>query len=207
MWILVRNPFHSPPLGEAIPQAMRRLEIQRVKLERTTVRLRERKKFLFETCVTAVRERNRERAIIFANELSEVRKLLKTVAWSQLSLERVILRLETIKELGSIVAGLKPTLRTLKDVTQRLFRTMPEIASELEKVNSSITETLITTRISPPQPITPYEAKTPAGEKILKEASAVLEQRLTENLPEPPAPVTVKEKEPAKERIALAASC
>ena len=204
--MLIKNPFHSPPLGEAIPQAMRKLEVQRVKLKQATVRLRERDRFLFEMCVTAARK-NRERAIIYANELAEVRKLLKIVAWSQLSLERVILRLETIKELGDIVAGLKPTLRTLKDVTKRLFRTMPEIASELEKVNTTITETLITTRISSPQPITPYEAKTPAGEEILKEASTLLEQRLMERLPEPPASVTVKKKEPAKERIPLAASC
>lgn len=202
---MVKNPFRSPPLGEVIPQAMRKLEVQRVKLEQVTVGLRERDRVLFEMCVTAARK-DRERAIICANELAEVRKLLKIVAWSQLSLERIILRLETIKELGDIIAGLKPALRTLKDVTKRLFRAMPEIASELEKVNASITQTLSTTRISSPQPITPYEVKTPAGEEILKEASTLLEQRLMERLPEPPTSVAVEEKEP-KERIALAASC
>jgi len=124
--ILVKSPFHSPPLGEAIPQAMRKLEVQRVKLEQATVRLHERDRVLFEMCVTAARK-NRERAIICANELAEVRKLLKMLRGATLSLERVILRLETIKELGDIVTGLKPTLRTLKKVTKRLFRSMQNL--------------------------------------------------------------------------------
>ena len=66
---MVKSPFHSPPLGEAIPQAMRKLEVQRVKLEQATVRLHERDRVLFEMCVTAARK-NRERAIICANELA-----------------------------------------------------------------------------------------------------------------------------------------
>jgi len=204
--------FNSPPpLKDTILQTIHQLKVQHVKLEQVTFKLRERDGNLFETCAIAVEKNNRDRAIVFANELVEVRKLLNIVVHAQLAIERVILRLETIRELSDVVVNLKPMLKTLQNVSGLLVRVMPEVASELEKVNDSISETLAVTHIGTPQPVTPSERKTPQSEEILKEVSSFLEQRLVEELPEPPAPVTVpKRAEPAKKvrkMIALAAAC
>jgi len=209
---VIKDFFHpSPRLGNLIFQTIHKLKVQRVKLEQVTVRLRERDRVLFETCAFAIGKKNKERAAICANELVEVRKLLNTVVRSQLAIERIILRLETIRELSDVIVDLKPALSTLQDVAKHLVRVMPEIASELEKVNDSISETLAMTSVDSPQPVTPYEVKTPDSEEVLKEVSTFLEQRLTEKLPEPPASVLVPEKaEPAKnvrQMIALTASC
>jgi len=204
--------FHSPPpLKDAILQSIHQLKVQHVKLEQVTFKLRERDRNLFETCAIAVEKKNKDRAIVFANELVEVRKLLNIVMHAQLAIERVILRLETIRELGDIIVNLKPMLKTLQDIAGLLVRVMPEVALELEKVNDSISETLAITHIDTPQPVTPSERKTPQSEEILKEVSSFLEQRLTEDLPEPPASVIVPRRaEPAKKvrkMIALAAAC
>jgi len=209
---VIKKLFHStPPLKEVIFKTIGKLKFQHVKLEQVTFRLRERDRILFEQCVTAVKRKNRERAIICANELSEVRKLLNMLVQTQLALERVVLRLETIKELSDVMVDLVPALRTLKSVTERLVRVMPEMSWELEKVNDSISETLAITHLNPPQPITPFEEKTPASEEILKEASALLEERLTEKLPEPPVPIIATEKvesrEEVRQMVALTASC
>ena len=209
---MVKSLFHSsPPLRDAILQSIHQLEVQHVKLEQVTFRLRERDRNLFETCAVAVEKKNKDRAIVFANELVEVRKLLNIVVHAQLALERVILRLETIRELGDIIVNLKPVLKTLQNVTGLLVRVMPEVASELEKVNDSISETLAITHIGTPQPVTPSERKTPQSEEILKEVSSFLEGKLIEELPEPPASVIVPRRaEPAKKvrkMIALAATC
>jgi division protein CdvB (Snf7/Vps24/ESCRT-III family) len=209
---VVRNFFKSPPpLKEVIFKTIGKLKFQHVKLEQVTIRLRGRDRVLFEKCVMAVKGKNRERAIICANELAEVRKLLNMLLQTQLALERVILRLETIRELSDIMVDLVPALRNLKSVTERLVGVMPEMAWELEKVNDSISETLAITSISPPQPVTPLEAKTPASEEILKEVSTVLERRITERLPEPPTPIIAAEKvetrEEVRQMVALTASC
>jgi len=209
---VVKNFFRSPPpLKDVIFKKIGELKFQHVKLEQVTVRLRERDRVLFVKCVSAVKGKNRERAIICANELAEVRKLLNMLMQTQLALERVVLRLETIRELSDIMVDLVPALRDLKSVTERLFRVMPEMAWELEKVNDSISETLAITSLSPPQPVTPFEVGTPAGEEILKEASTFLEEKLIEKLPEPPAPIRATEKvesrEEMREMVALTASC
>lgn len=209
---MVKNFFRStPPLKDTIYQTIGKLKFQRVKMEQATFRLRQRDKILFAKCVTAVKEKHQERAMIFANELSEVRKVLNMLIQTQLAMERIILRLETIKELSDVMTDLLPALRNLRSVTESLAKVMPKMAWELEKVNDSISETLALTRIKTPQPITPFETKTPAGEEILNEVSTLLEDRLTETLPEPPTSMISTEKiesrAKVRQMVALTASC
>jgi len=204
--------FQPPqPIGETIFQTVRKLKIQRLKLEQATVRLRERDRVLFEACVREIKVNRRERAAICANELAEVRKLLNMVTQCQLALERIILRLETIKEVSEIMADLGPALRSLHVITENLVNVMPDVAQELEQVNDSISETLAVTRFNSPESIAPLTAKTQASEEILKEVSAVLEEKLTEQLPAPPLSVgeeKIQTRENVKKQmIALAATC
>ncbi|MCJ7699628.1 hypothetical protein MUO56_05245, partial [Candidatus Bathyarchaeota archaeon] len=96
------------------------LKVQHNKLEQASYRLRERSHILFQTCVGAIKNKNKERAAICANEIAEVRKLIKFLYDVELAIERVILRLETIKELSDLVVDLKPSLRLLQRVSQDL---------------------------------------------------------------------------------------
>ena len=135
-----------------------------------------------------------------ANELAGVRKLVKLLSQTQIAIERIILRLETVKELSTIMVDLKPALSALKNVTTSLVNVMPDVASELDKVNSSIRETLTVTKFSSEPPIL-QPMKTADAQEILTEVNSVLEQRLSEQLPEPPAPETKPEPEPAEQKI------
>jgi hypothetical protein len=156
-----------------------------------------------------LKNKSRERAAICATEIAEVRKLLKFFYNMELAIERVILRLETIRELSDIVVDLKPALRLLQGVSQQLFELLPDVSSELSKVNETISETLYSTKITADESLIPVNRKTPGGEEILKEVSTFLEHRLEENLPEPPATQDAPEAEQTaiKEMVALAASC
>ena len=100
-----------PPIREVANKSITTLKIQQNKLEQASFRLKERDRILFETCMGALKKNNREKAAMCATELAEVRKLVKFLYNVQLAIERVILRLETIKELGDIVSDLKPALR------------------------------------------------------------------------------------------------
>jgi division protein CdvB (Snf7/Vps24/ESCRT-III family) len=188
---------------------MQKLRIQRNKLNQASFRLKERDRILFQTCIRALKDKNRERAAICANEIAEVRKLIKFLYNIELAIERVILRLETIKEFSDIVFDLKPALRLLQSVSQELFEVLPDVSSELSKVNEEISETLYSTRITADESIIPVNRKTPGGEEILKEVSGFLENKLAETLPEPPATLKTPEAEKTtlKEMVALAANC
>ena len=188
---------------------MQTLKIQHNKLEQASFRLKERDRILFQTCIHALNNKNKERAAICANELAEVRKLIKFLYNVELAIERVILRLETIKELSDIVVDLKPALKLLQSISQQLFEVLPDVSSELSKVNEAISETLYSTKITADESIIPVNRKTPEGEEIIKEVSGFIERKLAEELPEPPATLETPETERTtlKEMVALTANC
>jgi division protein CdvB (Snf7/Vps24/ESCRT-III family) len=207
----IKSFIHSdpPPLRDTVVKSIQRLKIQRNKLDQASYRLKERDRILFQTCIGALKNKNKEKAAICANEIAEVRKLIRFLYNIELGIERVILRLETIKEFSDIVFDLKPALKLLQNVSQELFEVLPDVSSELSKVNEEISETLCTTRITTDESIIPVNRKTPGGEQILKEVSGFLEQNLAERLPEPPAALKTPEAEKTtlKEMVALAANC
>ena len=156
----------------------------------------------------ALKKNNKQRAAMCANEIAEVRKLIKFLYSVQLAIERVVLRLETIKELSEIVVDLKPSLKLLQQVSSDLFQVLPDVSSELNNVNDAIRETLYATKISADESLIPVGRKTAGGEEILGEVSSFLERKLTETLPEPPEAVfSSQEKAPTiRELVALSAS-
>jgi hypothetical protein len=156
----------------------------------------------------ALKKKNKQRAAMCANEIAEVRKLIKFLYSVQLAIERVVLRLETIKELSEIVVDLKPSLKLLQQVSSDLFQVLPDVSSELNNVNDAIRETLYATKISADESLIPVGRKTAGGEEILGEVSSFLEQKLSETLPEPPAATfSSEEKTPSiRELVALSAS-
>ena len=160
---------------------------------------------MFQTCVSALRNKNKDRASICANEITEVRKLIQFLYNVELAIERVVLRLETIRELSEIVVDLKPALRLLQGVSQELLSVLPDVSSELCKVNDTISETLYSTKITADESTIPVNFKTTGGQEILTEVSRYLEQKVAEDLPEPPAPVKTPDAEHTtiKEMIAI----
>ncbi|MBN1244402.1 Snf7 family protein [Candidatus Bathyarchaeota archaeon] len=196
-----------PPVREVASKSIYTLRIQQNKLEQASYRLKERDRILFESCTGALKKNNKERASMCANEIAEVRKLLKFLYSVQLAIERVVLRLETLKELSDIIIDLKPALKLLQNVSSDLFQVLPDVSSELNNVNDAIRETLYATKISADESLIPVGKKTAAGEDVLNEVSSFLERKLSETLPEPPEALAAEEKAaPIRELVALSAS-
>jgi len=191
-----------------VNKSIQTLKLQQGKLGLATHRLKERDRVLFQTCVSALRNKSKEKASICANELSEVRKLIQFLCNVELAIERVVLRLETIRELSEIVVDLKPALKLLQGVSQELMSVLPDVSSELNQVKDTISETLYSTKLTADESAIPVDVKTVGGQEILKEVSCYLEQRISENLPEPPAATKNPEPEHStiREMVALASN-
>jgi division protein CdvB (Snf7/Vps24/ESCRT-III family) len=197
------------PIRDVATKSISTLRIQQSKLDQASYRLKERDRILFESCMGALKKNNKEKASICATELAEVRRLIKFLYSVQLAIERVILRLETIRELSDIVVDLKPALKLLQNVSSELFQVLPDVSSELNTVNDTIQETLHATKLSNDENMIPVGQRTEGGEEILREVSSFIEQKIAETLPEPPvtAPAKVKAPQsPIKELVALSAT-
>jgi division protein CdvB (Snf7/Vps24/ESCRT-III family) len=178
------------------------------------IKLTQRDKYLFKTCATALEAKNKERATIFATELAEVRKLTKVIYHTQILVERIIIRLETLKEFNEAFSDLRPVLTNLQSVSKSLSSFMPQMAFEMERVNESIIEVMTVSKIDATRLEVPTDIKTEGGQEVLAEVAEFLEEQITEKLPEPPTFIPIPDipqpQQPAaapRQKVALTASC
>ncbi len=128
-------------------------------------------------------------------------------------MERIIIRLESLKEFNAAFADLKPVLRNLQSVTKGLGSFMPQMAIEMERVNETIFEVMTMSKIDSSKLEVPTDIKTPGGEKVLAEVAEFLEEQIIEKLPEPPVSTPVMETpqpqrvQQKRQMVALTASC
>ena len=176
-----RSMVLSPRVNDIIIQ----LRVQSEKLRRAYQRLIARDRELFEACVSAEQELDRDRATIYANEIAQLRKMSRTILKSQISLEKVILRLETIKDFGDVMNVLAPATKIVKQIQVELSGIVPEVAHNLgvidEMLESVIVEAGSFTGATTTVTVADREAR-----KILEEAAEIAAQRMSKQFPELP---------------------
>ncbi|MEM0274713.1 MAG: hypothetical protein QXE67_00475 [Nitrososphaerota archaeon] len=169
------------PLSKKIDESIGKLEVIRARLENRVKMLEARNRELFEAIVKAQLERDRDRAVVYANELAELRKMLRKAIHSELSLEGVIHRLQTAKDLDELSNVLAP----LKEVLLEVGRDVKGIAPELSENISGVIDTFDEVSI---QLGTFYESSilepslSEEAEKILTEASTIAAERAKSKL-------------------------
>jgi division protein CdvB (Snf7/Vps24/ESCRT-III family) len=187
--------FPDSPLKHKIDLARMKLKMQVDKLDQVSARMMERDKSLFNKVVDAFIKHEMDRATLYANELAELRKMSKIILFSKLSLEKVLLRLETIRDVGDLVVAMAPVIGVVRAVKSSLAGILPDAEHELGELAD-----VLGGLVSDIGELTGYSPTLEASEeaqKILEEAMTVAEQRMREKLPEIPAigaPVSDKEK-------------
>jgi division protein CdvB (Snf7/Vps24/ESCRT-III family) len=183
----VEDRLHPVPLKERIAQASFRLQAQFDKLEQMYTKLQQRDRDLFQRCVGAQVSKDLDHARIYANECAEIRKIAKVVLGSQLALEKVILRLETVKDFGDIMVQMSPVMSIVKDTKSKIAGIVPQVATELEEVNDTLADLANEATAETAMTDFPIEASDDEAKKILEETGLVAEQRLRDHFPDLPA--------------------
>jgi len=179
----VRNPG---PMKPRLDLAVRQIQVQVAKLDSASTKLRERDNSIFNKVVTSLQKHDTQHASVYANELAEIRKMNKMVTQAKLALEQIVLRLNTITELGDIVVTLSPAMAVMRNVKQGLGGVMPEAESEIGEISGLLSSILVDAGTVGGYSLN-FEAANEDAERILSEASAVAEQRMKERFPEIPS--------------------
>jgi len=169
-----------------------RLRQQQRKLELLDSRLKSRATTLFDSCSSAMTKKDADRAKIYANELTEVKKVRKTVTNGLLLLEQLVLRMETLKEIGSTFAQLQPTLEVVKNISGQLSEVMPEVSNELSEIGSALDDAMISMNIGLEQEALVHIPESAMNDEILDQACEFLKDRLDSELPSVPNEVIVR---------------
>lgn len=182
----VEDKLHPVRLEERISQASFRLKAQYDHLDQTYLKLQQRDRDLFQRCVGAQVSKDMDHARIYANECAEIRKIAKVVLGSQLALERVILRLETVGDFGNIMAQMAPVMSIVKDTKSKIAGIVPQVATELEEVNDTLADLANEATTETTMTDLPIEATDEESKRVLEETGMVAEQQLREHFPELP---------------------
>jgi len=191
------------PANEVLLEAIRELGKYYSRLELAYTKLTKRDRELFDECTSHLSRGLKNKAIIYANEIAEIRKIIKVIQGVQLNLERAILRLETLRTMTPSLEDIKGVFSEVKGVLEDVARIMPSLTPEINNLTSSINDLMMATEINivPPEPLA---VKSEAAEAILKEASEFLRQEIERKIPEPPEDIPApKPSEAIKPRIAL----
>ena len=106
----------SENVKDQIDLVIQRLDVQTKTLDAAVKRFENRDAAIFQCMVKAISARDKARANILAIELWEIRKVEKMLMQESLALESVSMRLNTVSEVGDLVAVLAPAASVLNNV-------------------------------------------------------------------------------------------
>ena len=175
-----------PPLRQRLALALYKLRVQNNKLDYIIAKMKERDQALFEKVVQAQMDKDTTRAAMYAAEVAELRKMIKSLMTAKYAIERVALRLETVMTMGDVLVGLAPVVGVVRDLKRYLVSLVPEIGLEMaeigEMLESVVTEAGEFTGFMSAPTVYSEEAR-----KIMEEAAAIAEQRMKAEFPELPS--------------------
>ncbi len=174
------------PLKERIAQCVYRLRVNQNRLEGANLKTQQHDRALFDKCVQATAAKDTARATMYANEIAEVRKMAKVTLRSELALEQVVLRLETIQEFGDVAALMGPVAGVVHDIKNQISGVIPEVGYELGEISEALNGVVMEVGEATGQGYD-LEASGSEAQKILSEANTIADQRMREKFPELPS--------------------
>ncbi|QKQ99321.1 cell division protein [Metallosphaera tengchongensis] len=176
------NKKRKEDLSAKITEVSLKLKDQQDRLDEALRRLEDRDKDLFDKAVRSHMNGESARATIYAQEISDIRKIMKIIYTARLAIEKVRLKLDTVHELQGISLVLAPVGRILENLKEQIRGIAPEVAISLDSITTSVNSIAVETGTTVTDrsiiPATDDEAR-----KILDEARKAAEAKINERLP------------------------
>ncbi|HUH82507.1 MAG TPA: Snf7 family protein [Nitrososphaerales archaeon] len=161
-----------------ISSTIKEIEFHRKELESLRGRLEQRRKGLFDTTVKAMMTNDNEKANVYANEWAELRKVGKVVYASELALTQVVLRLESICDVGDVMSHMSQAFKVLHKVNRTVQGLVPSLDQASNDINSALAETM--TGMGNISPTIQLNIQEGTGEEIVEQARKLAEERAEE---------------------------
>ena len=166
-----------------IALVIQRIDVQTRTLDNAVQRFQNRDADIFNRVIKAFSERDEARAHILATELSEIRKIEKMLTNASLAMQSVSMRLNTVSEMGDLVAVLSPAKNVINSIRSGMCDILPEASTELGNIGNLLNNIVGTTCQTADIPVNTTRID-PEAEAILKEAEIATERKLKQQFPE-----------------------
>ncbi|MDV3244450.1 MAG: hypothetical protein LYZ66_04650 [Nitrososphaerales archaeon] len=158
-----------------IASTIKEIELHRRELEILKVKVEQRRKALYDTTLKAMMAKDKSKAVVYANEWAELRKVGKVVYASELALTQVILRLESIVDIGDVMSHLSMAFKVLRRVNKTVQGLVPSLDQASTEITNTLTETMA--EMSNVSPTLSLNVNTESGEELVEQARRFAKQR------------------------------
>ena len=135
----------SPPLKVTLEKAEKLIKIQLIKLDILFNKLKENDSKILLNLKNQINKYDNNHSTIFANELVEIRKILKIVSLSKYAFESILLRIETVKDVGDIVTLLALAMSAVKNVEEVIVEVIPSASTNFVEITGIINDIFVNT--------------------------------------------------------------
>jgi|TARA_B100000315_G_scaffold5868_1_gene5887 division protein CdvB (Snf7/Vps24/ESCRT-III family) len=175
----------KPQLKPTMERAVKSIQNQLFKLDILINKLSDKDKKLVNRITARIQKHDDKHAIILANELVEIRKMMKVVTQAKYALEAIVMRIETVTELGDIVSTLAPAVSAVKSVQKGVIGVVPTAQDKFTEISGMLSDILVDAGQSG-QATLDFKIANEDAEKIIAEASIQAETKLKKKIPEIP---------------------
>ena len=154
---------------------MRILDLHSSKLKMTRDKFQKKEAIIFNQIVECNSRRDTLTANVLANELAQMRKITAMISYYYMIVEKALLRIETVNNMGDLTVALSPMFKTVKKMKGSLSNIVPETNAELNQLGDLMSEIVDEDRLTADEP-NKFEVKDELAEQILSEASLVADQ-------------------------------
>lgn len=165
-------------LKDRLTVAVRRIEGHRKELEVLRGKLETRRQVLFESTVKALEKKDEARANVYASEHSELKKVIHVVTANELALTQIIVRLESMRDVGDVIYQMNSAFKILKRVSGTVTGMVPALENATQEVNSTLTGVM--EGLGTISPNFSLSVKTESEEEIVERAKTYAEEKALE---------------------------
>ncbi|MDG6940081.1 MAG: hypothetical protein JRN39_06750 [Nitrososphaerota archaeon] len=169
-----------------VADAIRKLELHRREMVTLRGRMQDRSSRMLEGVIASLQKKERERATLYASENVEIKKIIRVLKTAELALTQVILRLESIKDVGDAMSQMEQAFGVIRGMGKALSG----LYSEMSNIQNSIQNTLTNTmsELGHVAPDLTIDVQTSSGEEIVQEAMRFVEAKFEGREAEEPRP-------------------
>src|ERR671930_1671746 len=180
-----QNIGQQQPLKPRIELSKKKIQAQNQKLETILEKLRGKERSLFNQTVYALQKHDAQQGKMLSNEIAQVRRTTKMISQLKIALEQIQLRLESTIDLGDVMVAIGPAMGALTKVRSGIGGVMPEVDRELGEINGVFSDIMMSAGTMGNSTFA-FDDSGEEVDKILAEAGAVAEQRMTDSFPDVP---------------------
>ena len=135
--------------------------------------------------INNLRNGDKVRAKVLANELAQIRKIKCTTQKLLMSLEVIVIRFSTVSEFAEILDTINPMIETINEIKDDINRTVPVASSIISEMSTLTSDVLMQANVNVDIDHISIPVNSDALE-ILNEAQNIMEEETKSKLPEIP---------------------